>query len=183
MGYRNCESITYAHAEAYDHEIYTSGGTHRGKIIYAKIKSHYHGIHQIIQLLEQQSEQKRNGKIKYQFHWFSICQIFCHNCVLSYIVYQSKIRSFKFIFLTAIAYEFPFAVHWNFIQNLSGFTFSLRPHEFITQMTKKCNRVFSIKLLKFFRYFIKYLLPHLISHFLSSIPYLILCLYSLTYIS
>ena len=94
-----------------------------------------------------------------------------------------QIRSFKFIFLTAIAYEFPFAAHWNFIQNLSGFIFSLQPHEFITQITKKCNRVFSIKLLKFFRYFIKYLLPHLISHFLSSIPYLIPCLYSLTYIS
>ena len=64
---RNREAGADAHAEAVDEEVQRSGIAHRRQRLRAQHAADDHGIHEAVQLLEQEAAQQRQGECQNQF--------------------------------------------------------------------------------------------------------------------
>ena len=64
---RNREAGADAHAEAVDEEVQRSGIAHRRQRFRAQHAADDHGIHEAVQLLEQEAAQQRQGECQNQF--------------------------------------------------------------------------------------------------------------------
>ena len=82
LGHRNGEAVAHPHAEADDKEVDGAGGADRGQGGGAQQLPHDHGVHHVIKLLEQHSEQGGQGETPNEPHRAACGEISGHGSFL-----------------------------------------------------------------------------------------------------
>ena len=86
IGRRNAKAHAQANTRAQHHKVQRARGAHAAQGIQPHKFSHNHGIHQVINLLQYQTQQNGNGKLYNDTRGIAPCQVSCHRLHrLSYI--------------------------------------------------------------------------------------------------
>ncbi len=75
LGEGNSKTVADAHAESDDHEIDGACGAHAGEGFHAEKAADNEGVHHVVELLKEQSAEKRHGKAEDELHGIAGCEI------------------------------------------------------------------------------------------------------------
>lgn len=84
LGHRDSEAVAHPHTEADHKEVDGAGGAHRRQGRGAQQLAHDHGVHHVVELLEQHPEQGGQGKADNQPHGAAGGQVSGHNRLPSF---------------------------------------------------------------------------------------------------